>query len=238
MSGTQIASSHSTLNKASWAILSATGLTLVLYIVPFLQPIAYPFMLLSTLVHEMGHGLAAVLCGGHFVSLQMWGDGSGIAQIHGDFGHFSRAMVAASGLVGPAIAASLCFTFINSERRARLLLGTMAIILALSILLLIRNLFGLFFVAALCATCLFFSLGRGHKYAQAALAFIATQLALSVFSRSDYLFTKEAKTSGGLMPSDVQQIASALFLPYWFWGALCGLFSLAVLAFGIKRIFR
>lgn len=238
MSGTHLATSHGTWNKASWAILCASVLTLVLYVVPFLQPVAFPFMLLSTVVHEMGHGIAAVLCGGHFESFQMWADGSGVANISGDFGNFARAFIAASGLIGPAIAASLCFSFINTERRSRFILGSIAIILALSILLVIRNLFALFFVATLCAACLFFSLGRGHKYAQAVLAFLGMQLALSVFSRSDYLFTSEAQTSAGLMPSDVAQIAAALFLPYWFWGALCGLFSLAVLAFGIKRIFR
>ena len=61
------------------------------------------------------------------------------------------------------------------------------------------------------------------------LVFLAVQLALSVFSRSDYLFTSVARTGAGPMPSDVAQMASALFLPFWFWGAACGALSLAVL---------
>lgn len=239
MNGPELTMSiKSPLNKSAWAIIIASVLTLVLYFVPFLQPVAYPFILLSTLVHEMGHGLAAVLVGGHFESFQMWGDGSGVASINGSFGAFSKAFIASAGLVGPALVASLCFCFINSEKRARFVLAAFAIISALSLLLVVRNLFGVFFVSILCGACFFFSLGKGHKYAQIVLAFIATQLALSVFSRSDYLFTNEAHTSAGVMPSDVAQIANSLILPYWFWGALCGLFSLAVLTFGIKRIFR
>jgi hypothetical protein len=33
-------------------------------------------------------------------------------------------------------------------------------------------------------------------------------------------------------------MASALFLPYWFWGILCGALSLALLAAGARRFLR
>lgn len=226
------------INRASWLVLLASAVTLVLYLVPFLQPVAYPFLLLSTLVHEMGHGVAAIFFGGHFESFKMWADGSGVASLSGQFGGFSRAMVSAAGLVGPAVLAGVFFMMMKSEKRARIALATFGIILAMSILLVVRNLFGVFFVALMAAISFYFSIGNGRTYAQIVLAFFASQLALSVFSRSDYLFTETAMTSAGAMPSDVAQIAEALMLPYWFWGALCGLFSIAVLAFGIRRIFR
>lgn len=56
--------------KISWLTIGVTFVTLILYFVPLLSPLAYPFMLLSTLAHEMGHGLAAVLVGGHFDSFK------------------------------------------------------------------------------------------------------------------------------------------------------------------------
>ncbi len=224
-------------NYAARAVMLAAFVTLVLYAIPIFYPIAYPFVLLSTLVHEMGHGVAAILVGGHFVSFNMWFNGSGVANINGDFGRFARAFIAAAGLVGPAIAALLFFLSIKTERRARVMLASFAIMLIVSILLVVRNLFGVLFVALVAACMFYFSLGPGKKYSQIVLAFLATQLALSVFSRSDYLFTDVAVTSAGVMPSDVQQIADALFLPYWFWGIICGLFSVAILAFGIKKVF-
>jgi hypothetical protein len=45
-------------------------------------------------------------------------------------------------------------------------------------------------------------------------------------------------TSAGPAPSDVTVMASALFLPYWFWGILCGALSLALLAAGARRVLR
>ncbi len=224
--------------RASKAVFLASLVTLVLYVVPFLHPIAYPFVLLSTLVHEMGHGVAAVIMGGHFLSFNMWYDGSGVARIAGDFGGFKQAFVAASGLLGPAVVSFVFFRNVTSERRSRVILASFAIVLVISILLVVRNLFGVFFVALIASIAFYFSLGRGKNYSQIVVAFFATQLALSVFSRGDYLFTDVAQTSQGLMPSDVAQIASALFLPYWFWGLVCGLFSVAILVFGVKQVFR
>ena len=63
---------------------------------------------------------------------------------------------------------------------------------------------------------------------------MAVQLSLSVFSRADYLFTETA----GAGPSDVAQMADALFLPYWFWGIVCGAISGLVLLSGIRTFSR
>ena len=73
---------------------------------------------------------------------------------------------------------------------------------------------------------------------QVALILGGVQLALSVFSRGDYLFTHVARTGNGDFPSDVANMASALWLPYWFWGAVCGAFSVAMLALGVWLFLR
>lgn len=70
------------------------------------------------------------------------------------------------------------------------------------------------------------------------LLFTAVQLALSVFSRGDYLFTATARTGRGALPSDAAQLADALIGPYWFWGGVCGLLSVAALLFGVVTFFR
>jgi membrane-associated phospholipid phosphatase len=70
------------------------------------------------------------------------------------------------------------------------------------------------------------------------LVFLAVQLSLSVFSRGDYLFSEVARTGSGDFPSDVANMADALFLPYWFWGATCGAFSVAVLVVGLWAFLR
>jgi hypothetical protein len=67
---------------------------------------------------------------------------------------------------------------------------------------------------------------------------VGVQLALSVFSRSDYLFTDTARTATGSMPSDVAHISEALFLPYWVWGLVTGGISIAVLVGGMRSLLR
>jgi hypothetical protein len=64
--------------------------------------------------------------------------------------------------------------------------------------------------------------------------FVGVQLALSVFSRSDYLFTSVARTAQGANPSDVEMMSQALFLPYWFWGLACGGVSVGILVWGLR----
>ena len=212
--------------------------TFGLYSFPEGRYIAYPLMLISTLAHELGHGLAAVLVGGEFVRFEMWADGSGVATWAGSGGRLELAIVAAGGLVGPAFAAAFAFMAGRRPKGARRALLFSAFVLGLALLLVVRNLFGIAFVAMLLAFCLFIGLKASDEISQLVLIFLALQLALSVFSRGDYLFTPTAQTAAGPMPSDVGQMAMALFLPYWFWGGVCGLFSVLVLAFGLKVYWR
>ncbi len=225
-------------NSSAWAILIASCLTLLLYFVPALHFAAYPFLLLSTLVHEMGHGITAMLLGGHFHSFQMWSDGSGVAQYSGRFGALANAAVAAGGLLGPSITAAIFFNALRAPRHAQICLALFASLCIVAIVLVVRNVFGIIFVAIVASLCIVFAFSKAKQYAQIALAFLATQLALSVFSRMDYLFTPIAHTSAGAMPSDVSQIARALWLPYWFWGALLAVFSVLVLVFGLRQVLK
>lgn len=212
--------------------------TAFLYLVPYGRTLAYPLMLLSTLAHELGHGVTALLVGGSFERFVMWPDGSGMAVWSGEPSRLRAAAVAAGGLVGPAVAAALAFTFGRTARGARHTLTAVAVILAVALLLVVRNLFGGVFVIILLAACLATARKASDEIAQLVLVFLAVQLALSVFSRGDYLFTPVAETASGFMPSDVGQIAAALFLPYWFWGAVCGGISVLVLGYGVKKYWR
>ncbi|NJL28484.1 MAG: hypothetical protein HC897_11640, partial [Thermoanaerobaculia bacterium] len=113
-----------------------------------------------------------------------------------------------------------------------LLVFGLALVAALA--LVVRNVFGFVFVAVVAALCLVVALKASREIAQLVLVFLAVQLALAVFSRGDYLFTQTAQTAQGPMPSDVGQMAQALWLPFWFWGLLCGGISIAVLGYGLK----
>lgn len=210
---------------------------LLYYVIPYGRQIGRPLMLLSTLAHEMGHGIAGVLVGGTFVKFEMWWDGSGVATSSGNFGRLASAFISAGGLVGPAIVAAIGFAVGRTPKGARNALWVFGIGLILANILVVRNFTGIVFVAAVAGVCLFVAAKGKPWVSQLTLLFIASQLALSVFSRSDYLFTATANTASGPMPSDVANMADNLFLPYWFWGAACGLFSIAVLWVGLRAFF-
>ena len=140
--------------------------------------------------------------------------------------------------MGPAVAAAVCFWVGQRGKMARAALILFGGILVVSLVLVIRNIFGWFFVSSVAGVCIWSGLKAKKDTCQVLVLFVGVQLALSVFSRSDYLFTSSAQTAIGSQPSDVAQMADALFLPYWFWGLVCGGFSILVLVVGIRNFLR
>lgn len=219
--------------RARLTLFLSVAITAALYLVPYGHYVAYPLLLISTLVHELGHGVAGMLAGGSFERFVMFADGSGTAFTSGSFSGLERAFIAAGGLVGPALGAVFCLVFARRASTARYCLAAMGVLLLLAELLVVRNGFGLLFVGIMAAVCLFLAFKAGPQLVQLALVFLGVQLALSVYSRSDYLFTRVAETATGTSPSDAQAMADAIGIgPYWFWGGLCGAFSLLVLVVG------
>lgn len=225
-------------HRARNVLIASIGLTGLLYVIPFGGLVSYPLVLLSTLAHELAHGLMAELIGGDFHSFKLHSDGSGVASWSGKPSRIGLALVAGAGLIGPAIAAGGCFLLAKRASLARAALVVIGGLLIVAMLLVIRNLFGLFFVGSVALISLAVGLRAAKDMAQLGLVFIGTQLALSVFSRSDYLFTSVAKTASGPMPSDTQQISEALAGPYWMWGTVAGLISIGVLWGGVRSFLK
>ena len=224
--------------RARLVFLVSLAVTALLYFIPQARLLAYPLMLLSTLAHEMGHGVTAFLTGASFERFQMWPDGSGVAIWSGEMARWRMALVAAGGLVGPALAAAGAFAAGRTARGARIGLYATAAILAIAEILVVRNVFALVFVGVILGVCILAARAKSAEVAQLVLVFFGIQLGFSVFSRGDYLFTPVAQTASGAMPSDVAQIAQAFFLPYWVWGGLCGGLSVLVLILGLKLYWR
>jgi hypothetical protein len=226
-------------HRARIALVVSAAVTLALYLIPYGNYVAYPLLLISTLVHELGHGIAAVLVGGDFEKLQMWSNGSGVAWHTAPASGAAQAFIAAGGLCGPAVAAAGMFALAPKTERARWALGIFGGVLALALLLVVRNWFGAVFCGILAASTLAIAIYGSAHLAQQALLFLAVQLALSVYSRGDYLFMKEAQTTRGAMPSDSQHMAEAMGVgSYWFWGATCAVFSAVMLLLGAYVFWR
>lgn len=208
----------------------AVALSLALFLIPGGRQVLYPFALLSTWAHEMGHGLTAMLVGGQFSHLVLLPDLGGTAYNRIPDTLFAPVLVAAGGLVGPAVAGGLTIVFGARPRLARGLMYLFAALLLGSLALWVRNPFGM--AAVLGLGLAYAALGRwGSEGVKLVVAqFTGIQLCLGSLSSFDYMFTRDFVRGGAVQISDTQAIAERLLLPYWFWGGLIALTSLLILA--------
>jgi hypothetical protein len=222
--------------RQAWVALAlALAASLAVVWVPVLNVLAWPLLLCSTLVHELGHGLAALALGGHFDALSLYADGSGVAEYRGAFGRSEVALVALAGLIGPPFAAMLMLLAGRHQRASHLALGALGVGVAAAGLLWAGNTLTLVFCLSLAFLLLLVAILGSPAVSQVMCVFVAVELTLASFTRADYLFTDAADTGQGVMLSDVGQIAAAWWLPYWFWGGLVGVLSLALLGLGVWR---
>jgi hypothetical protein len=230
-------SPRSTLHRrqAVTALGAAAAATLAVQWVPWLGWLGWPLLLVSTFAHELAHGLAALAAGGRFTALVLWQDGSGLAAYSGRFSSLGLAWIAAVGLLGPPLAALLLLLVGRRSASAHRALGVASGVLLLCAVVWAGSLFTIVFCLLLALLLGLLAWRASQAVSQVVCVFLAVQLALASFARSDYLFTPIARTAQGPMPSDVAQIAAALWLPYWVWGALIAAASLSLLLFGAWR---
>lgn len=212
-------------------------LTVLLWQMPYGGLLLYPFTILATWFHEMGHGLTAMLLGGQFYKLEIFANGSGVAT-HGSSGRLAMALVAAGGLLGPPIAGSAFIVSGRAPKGARLVLMLLGAVLLLSTLIWVRSAFGWLMLPLIGASLLVIGL-KGPDWLQPlSVQFLGVQACISTFHQLDYLFMPSAHIGSSIMASDTGQIAAALLLPYWIWGSLIAGLSFALLAASLWLIWR
>lgn len=222
-----------------WLSIAAIA-TIVLWQVPFGSYILYPFTILATWFHEMGHGLMAMLLGGNFERLLIFPNGSGVAIHSGPLflGPLGRALVSAAGPMGPPIAGAALILMSRGRSSTRTGLMLLGAALLLSTLLWVRSLFGVIMIPLLGIGILAIALYAKPWIQAFAIQFLGVQACISTYHQLNYLFTEQAAIGGQVMLSDSGQIAQALFLPYWFWGGLMAIASLVILWQSLRIAYR
>ena len=204
------------------------GVTLVvLWRIPGLSWLAYPFRLFGTFVHELSHGLAAVLTGGDFKKFIVSPDLSGMAWSAGG----TRWIVASAGYVGSALCGAILI-LLGRVLSARVLLYSLAVTLALSCLLFVRNGFGA--LAGLSLAVIFALAARylRGRVSEALLWVIALQTLLDGFGAMLDLFTLSFRQG---VHTDAHTLAALSGIPAPAWALIWGAFS-AVLACAVLRL--
>jgi hypothetical protein len=200
----------------------------------------YPFTILATWFHEMGHGLAAMLAGRGFERLLIFADGSGVAQSlrPADGYGVTDALVAASGPLGPAMAGAALIVASRSPTATRNALAVLGAALILSTLAWVRSSTGWLILPALGLAILALALRGSQPWRSFIIQLLGVQAAISAWQQFDYLFSPGGTVGGERIRSDTGAIADVLLLPYWFWGALISAAILALLWGSFRLAFR
>ncbi|MEA5617342.1 M50 family metallopeptidase [Cronbergia sp. UHCC 0137] len=220
----------------NWLIIAAIA-TVLLWQIPGGDYILYPFSILATWFHEMGHGLMAMLLGGKFYQLQIFSNGSGVATyaLRSNLGAIGPAMVAAAGPMGPPIAGAALILASRSFTTASLSLKILGGFLLFSTLVWVRSWFGLLAVPLLGLIILAIAFKSSRWVQGFAIQFLGVQACVSTYHQLNYLFSYSA---GPLGLSDTAQMQKYLLLPYWFWGGLMAVASLVILVQSLRLAYR
>ena len=198
--------------------------------------VIYPFVILTTWFHEMGHGLTAIAIGWDFERLAIYPDGSGVAESYSIGGRsaLGEALVAAGGPLGPSMVGALLILATRKHKWWRPALYVLAGAIALSVLIWVRSLVGLVVLPLIAAALVGIALRAGPGLTRFALQFLGVLAALSMFRDWDYLFSENAVIGGRQMLSDTGAMEAALWLPHWVWAILIILASGAMIGASLK----
>lgn len=203
---------------------------------PFGAYLAYPFTILTTWFHEMGHGLTALALGQHFEQLMIYANGSGVAESAVDprASPFVDAAIAAGGPLAPSAVGALLIVASAHPRawRAVLWLATAAIFLSVGIW--VRSATG-WWALPLVAAILGLVAWRGSPaWQRFTLQFLGLLGAASSLRDFRYLFTEQAVIGGQPMLSDTGAIAAAIGLPHSLWAVVILILSALMVGAALK----
>lgn len=203
--------------------------TIVLFVVFFVvvfffwySPLIYPIKMFVVLMHELSHGLAAVITGGSIISIKLdYRIGGLCTNIGGN-----RFIVASAGYLGSLFWGGLILVITSRTRFSYVIafaLGIMATFVTFFYIPFGSGwLFSLLFSAGLIAI----SLWTPHKVSKFILMFIGfTSCLYVVIDIWEDLFTLQNRGS------DADVIASITHIPAIFWGVLWSMIAIAGVIF-------
>ena len=202
----------------------AFALSLVLERVPLLGWLVYAFRLFDTLIHELSHGLMALLTGGRFLHFVITPDSSGMATTAGGW----RLLVIPAGYLGAALFGGLLLLLTNrsSSRTRRWTSLGLGLFFILVTVFFARNwtaiAVGLLWALALLALSQY-----GPPLLQAlGLNLLAIQCSLNALDSLGGLVL--LNTGPWRRPNDAQSMAALTPLPAAVWAILWSLIALAI----------
>jgi hypothetical protein len=202
----------------------------ILWNIPQLDFILYPFRLFVSYVHESGHGTAAILTGGRFEGLQIFSDGSGQAITAGG----SRLFVLPAGYLGAAMFGAVLFYLNNRFERSRII----SVVIGIG-LLVYSVLFGHVVLLSLIVGAVFgmalITLGwKGGEYINSfVLNILAILTGLNAVLDIVYIIGNSGVGLGNVRNDAAAFSAEVFPLPAAFWALLWAVIAIAMLSVAV-----
>jgi len=230
-----------TQDRALFWLFLAAFFTLVIWNIPMGRQILFPFTVLATWFHEMGHGIAALMVGGNFHKLEIFSNASGLAYIsmaQGATYPLKSAFSSAGGLLGPPVVGAMLILAGRNVRTANWAFGILSLSMFLSVIFLVRTVFGVAAIGSMATLFLLLAWKASAGVKQVAVQFLGVQACLATYVQLDYLFTHKVVVGGQERLSDTGSIAEHLLLPYWFWGGALAFVSSLILILSLRLAYR
>lgn len=217
-------------------LILAGFIVLALPSLPLGNYLVYPFTILTTWFHEMGHGLTAIFMGQDFDRLLIYANGSGLAEsrVDSDASPFLRAAIAAGGPLAPTFfGAGLIMASAHKKLWRPVLWGTSIAIFA-SVIVYVRTSVGIAVLPLVALSLAVIAWKASPGINRFTLQFLGLLGAMSMLSDWRYFFTESVVIDGRPILSDTGQIEAALWLPHWVWAALILLTSAGMVGASLK----
>jgi hypothetical protein len=187
----------------------------------------YPFRLFVVLLHEISHGLAAVLTGGAIVSIGLSTDEGGVCLTRGGW----PFLILNAGYLGSLLWGAL-FLLLGARRsRARPVIGFVAVFTLVVTLVYVRTWFG--FLYGLGTGLALLAVASRLKPAVSEVLLAALGATSCLYAVWDIAADVLLRHSG---QSDAAALARLTGLPAIVWGVAWIAFSIAVLASVLRRL--
>lgn len=187
-----------------------------------------PFLFLSTWVHELGHGLGAIVTGGHFAHMRLSPDFGGVAHTS-TAGDFSRIIVLLGGLLGPSIAGAFLLILSRGFNQNRLALFLLVGALTLTIVFWSANSFTRFTLLGINTVFILIALKAPPLIRSLFAHIVAIAFCLSAVTRFDYFFAGEAVVGGTSSQSDTHALTELIGGTHLIWGVALSALALFIL---------
>lgn len=213
-------------------VLVASGLSLLLWFVPFVGMALYPIRLFVTYIHEICHALAAIFTLGSALEIELFMDASGLTYTVGGLG----IVVSSAGYIGTPLFGAALLLLSARRHLVRPALAITGSVLVLAAVLLGGNL--LAWIAGVGIGVLLVALAAkaSPRVARFALSFLAIQCMLNALWDLKSLMWLSVTSE---VATDAQNMANATagLVPAAVWTVLWAAIAIAVLAIAVHNYY-